>query len=178
MLFSMLHARVGSVSGGGANPAGTGGEVTLYTPQTGDVAEQRHGRYYREDVVLRALAGDTDIVSYIHCMASAGTVSPVETTNGDKPEPDWFDRIVAEHAQLEERAAKLRRFVLTDEYQKLPSAEQALLAVQGQYMAGYIETLGARIVAERWKRHKAESKQTMKAALDAYGLTPDAPPAH
>lgn len=75
------------------------------------------------------------------------------------PEVTWFDRLLAEHAEMDERASKLRAFLITAEFLALDAFEQKCLMTQCEYMNGYVSVLGARIVHKRTRDRHASDEQ-------------------
>jgi len=58
---------------------------------------------------------------------------------------DFYERLLEEKDQLEDRQRKLNSFMLTDKFHELPITQRSLMALQVNYMGNYGEVLRARI---------------------------------
>lgn len=92
--------------------------------------------------------------------------------------PGWFDRLVAEHSGMEDRALRLRKFLASKNAPVVGSTEQRLMTTQSEYMSGYIQILAARIAHERHKQRQQAHKEVMvKAMTTGEKTAPTAPDA-
>ena len=65
--------------------------------------------------------------------------------SGDRP--DWQQRVIDEHAEIEGRCDRLAAFLGTSTFEALPSAEQERLVRQSGIMVQYSDVLAERIKA-------------------------------
>lgn len=69
----------------------------------------------------------------------------VRANVGNAREETFFDRLVAERKQLDDRYTKLSNFLCTAQYEEMPRVEQNDLANQANVMLSYRNILDARI---------------------------------
>ena len=96
----------------------------------------------------------------------------MDTKQENRAEPDWFDRLVAEHAEMEDRAVKLRKFMVSDPFSKLDRTQQHLMTLQSQHMADYVGVLAGRIIHERQRRAQVDVRDQLMAQAQANSLSP------
>jgi len=58
---------------------------------------------------------------------------------------EWQQRVYEEHLELLRKCEKLRAFLATDQYKALDATDARHLALQLNYMLGYLQVLNLRI---------------------------------